>query len=111
VSQVDRGKVITTKSSLKQLHTAIGQFRMECSRWPTEDEGLSVLVQQPADVRNYPPGGYLDTTEVPKDAWGNDFIFELNPESGKPFVIKSLGADNQEGGDGYNADLLSTDAS
>jgi general secretion pathway protein G len=83
---------------------------MENSRWPTEDEGLTVLVQQPADVRNYPPGGYLDTTEVPKDAWGNDFIFELNPESGKPFVIKSLGADSQEGGEGYDADLLSTDA-
>ena len=32
------------------------------------------------------------------------------PETGKPFVIKSLGADGQEGGEGYNADLLSTDA-
>ena len=36
---------------------------------------------------------------------------ELYPESGKPFVIKSLGADGQEGGEGNNADLLSTDAS
>jgi general secretion pathway protein G len=109
VGQVDKGKVITTKNSLRQLHTAVGQFRMETGRWPTEDEGLSVLVQQPADVKNWQPGGDLDTTEVPKDAWGNDFIFELNPESGKPFVIKSLGADGQEGGEGYDADLLSTD--
>ncbi len=111
VGQVDKGKVITTKNSLRQLQTAINQFRMETGRWPTEDEGLSVLVQAPADVKNYPPGGYLETTEVPKDAWGNDFIFELNPESGKPFDIKSLGADRQEGGEGYDADLRSTDPS
>ena len=110
VGQVDRGRVITTKASLRQLHTAINQFHMESSRWPTAEEGLSVLVQQPADVTNWPPGGYIETTEIPKDAWGHDFIFELYPETGKPFVIKSLGADGQEGGEGYNADLLSTDA-
>ena len=110
VGQVDKGRVITTKASLKQLQTAIKQFQMDTGRWPTEQEGLTVLVQQPADVTNYPPGGYIETTQVPKDAWGRDFILELLPESGKPFVIKSLGADGQEGGEGYNADLLSTDA-
>jgi general secretion pathway protein G len=110
VGQVDKGRVITTKASLRQLHTAINQFHMESGRWPTQEEGLNVLVQQPADVTAYPPGGYIETTDVPKDAWGRDFIFELYPETGKPFVIKSLGADGQEGGEGYNADLLSTDA-
>ena len=111
VGQVDRGRVITSKASLRQLHTAINQFHMDSGRWPTKDEGLGVLVLQPADVPNYPPGGYIETTEVPKDAWNHDFIFELYPETGKPFVIKSLGADGQEGGEGDNADLLSTDAS
>ncbi len=110
VGQVDKGRVVTTKASLRQLHTAINQFHMDSGRWPTEQEGLSVLIQQPADVANYPPGGYIETTQVPKDGWGRDFIFEPYPESGKPFVIKSLGADGQQGGDGYNADLLSTDA-
>jgi general secretion pathway protein G len=110
VGQVDKGRVVTTKASLRQLHTAINQFHMDSGRWPTEDEGLNVLVQQPADVTNYPPGGYLETTQVPKDGWNRDFIFELYPESGKPFVIKSLGADGQTGGEGYDADMLSTDA-
>jgi general secretion pathway protein G len=110
VGAVDKGRKTTTMASLRQLHTAINQFHLDTGRWPAEDEGLTVLVQQPADVTNYPPGGYLDTTEVPTDGWGNDFIFELYPESGKPFVIKSLGADGQEGGEGYNADLSSTDA-
>jgi general secretion pathway protein G len=110
VGQVDKGRVVTTKASLRLLHTAINQFHMDTGRWPTEDEGLSVLVQQPADVTNWQVGGYIETTTVPKDAWGHDFIFELYPETGKPFVIKSLGADGQEGGEDYNVDLLSTDA-
>jgi general secretion pathway protein G len=111
VGQVDRGRVVTTKASLRQLHTAVNQFQMDNGRWPTEDEGLNILIQPPTDVRNYPAGGYIETTAVPKDAWNRDFIFELMPESGKPFVIKSLGADGQVGGEGYNADLLSTDPS
>jgi general secretion pathway protein G len=111
VGTVDRGRQTTTRASLHQLHTAVNQFHLDTGRWPTEDEGLTVLIQQPADVRNWQPGGYLETTTIPKDGWGRDFIFELNPESGKPFVIKSLGADGQEGGEGYDLDLLSTDAS
>ena len=43
------------------------------------------------------------------DAWA-EFVYLLNPESGKPFVIISYGADGEEGGEGYDADLYSTDA-
>jgi general secretion pathway protein G len=111
VGQVDKGRVTTTKANLRLLHTTVNQFHMDTGRWPTPDEGLAVLILQPADVTNWPPGGYLETTDMPKDGWGNDFIYEAMPESGKPFVIKSYGADGQEGGEGYNADLYSTDAS
>ena len=109
-SNIDKAKVVTTKANLKILSASVNRFRMDTGRFPTEDEGLKALIEQPADVKNYEPGGYLETTEIPKDAWGREFIYELAPESGKPFVIKSLGADGQEGGEGYDKDLLSTDA-
>ena len=108
--QVTLGKIRTTKANLRLLHNAVNQFHMDTGRWPAEDEGLSVLVQQPADVKNYQTGGYLETTDIPKDGWDNDFIYELYPENGKPFLIRSLGADGQPEGEGENADLLSTDA-
>jgi len=110
VGQTDRARVTTTKANLKLLHMAVNQFKMDTGRFPTEEEGLTVLIEQPSDIENWPPGGYLETTDIPKDGWGNDFIFELYPESGKPFVIRSLGADGEEGGEDYDADLLSTDA-
>lgn len=109
-SKIDQARVTTTKANLKSLKAAVDQFKMDTSRFPSEELGLLELIEQPSDVEIYEPGGYLDTTDLPKDGWGNDFIYELYPPSGKPFVIKSLGADGQEGGEGYDADLLSTDA-
>jgi general secretion pathway protein G len=110
VGHTDKARVITTKASLRSLQTLVNQFKMDTGRYPTEDEGLTALLEQPTDVQNWQAGGYLDTTEIPKDGWGHDFIYEVNPASGKPFVIKSLGADGEEGGEGYDTDLLSTDA-
>jgi len=109
VGQVDKGKKTTTRTNLRLLHSAVNQFYMDNGRYPTEDEGLYALIEQPMDVENWPPGGYLDTTDIPVDGWNRDFFYELYPESGKPFVIKSLGADGQDEGEGYDADLLSTD--
>lgn len=110
VGHVDRAKVTTTKTNLKLLSSAVREFYMNSGRYPTEDEGLYALIEQPTDVENWPPGGYLDTEDIPTDGWQNEFIYQLYPESGKPFVIISLGADAQEGGEDYDMDLYSTDA-
>jgi general secretion pathway protein G len=110
VGQTDKARVITTKTNLKLLHSAVNEFKMDTGRFPTEDEGLKALVERPTDVQNWPPGGYIETTDIPTDGWGREFIYRLAPENDKPFVVISLGADGQEGGEGYDSDLLSTDA-
>ena len=109
-TKIDQARVTTTKANLKSIHSAVNQFKMDTGRFPSEDEGLMELVEQPSDVISWEPGGYLETTEIPKDGWGNEFIYERFPESGKPFVIKSFGSDGEEGGEDYDADLYSTDA-
>ena len=106
-TKIDQARITTTKANLKALHAAINQFKMDTARFPTEDEGLIALIEQPSDVPIWEPGGYLETTEIPKDGWGNDFIYELYPESGKQFQIRSMGPDGEEG---TEDDLLSTDA-
>jgi len=106
-TKIDQARETTTKANLKALAAAVNQFRMDTARFPTEDEGLLALIEQPSDVEIWEPGGYLETTEIPKDGWGNEFIFELYPESGKQFVIRSSGPDGEQG---TEDDLLSTDA-
>lgn len=110
LGQTEKAKVKTTQATLKVLHEQIMMFKLDTGRFPTEEEGLKALVEQPSDVENWDPSGYLQTTKVPKDAWNHEFAYQLSPESGKPFVVLSYGADGQEGGEGYDADLLSTDA-
>lgn len=109
--KIGQAKVTVTKASLRELHDAVISFHMDQGQYPSDDMGLLELVEIPSDTDGYwPEGGYLKTTEVPYDAWRNEFYYELNPESGMPFVIISWGADGEEGGEGDNADLYSTDA-
>ncbi len=110
VGQADKARVVTTKASLKTLHNAVLQFKMDTGRYPEEEEGLNVLTEEPGDVMGWTPGGYLISTNLPSDGWGREFIFQLDPESGKPFVIISYGADGEPEGEDLNADLYSTDA-
>ena len=106
-SKIDQAREKTTKANLKMLHSAVNMFKMDSARYPTEDEGLTALIQQPSDVTNWEPGGYLETTEIPKDGWGNDFVYEAYPENDLPFAIRSWGPDKEPDTDD---DLLSTDA-
>lgn len=106
-SKIDQARITTTKANLKILHSAVNQFKMDTGRYPTEEYGLMELIEQPNDVIKWEPGGYLETTELPLDGWGNEFKYELYPESGKQFVIRSFGPDGEEG---TEDDLLSTDA-
>ena len=106
-SKIDQARITTTKANLKILHSAINQFKMDTARYPTEDEGLSALILQPSDVVTWEPGGYLETTEIPKDGWNNEFVYEAYPENNLPFAIRSWGPDKEPD---TEDDLLSTDA-
>ena len=110
ISKIDKARVTTTKASLKVLHNAVVQFKLDTGQFPSEEVGLQELVEQPTDVEKWDQSGYLETTEVPLDAWGQEFYYERYPESGKQFVIISYGADGEEGGEDNDADLYSTDA-
>jgi len=109
MGKVEKAKVQTTKANLKILHESVLMFKLDTGYYPSEEAGLEDLVIEPTDVEGWEPGGYLESTAIPTDAWRNEFIFLLNPESGKPFVIISFGADGEEGGEANDADLYSTD--
>ncbi len=105
-TKIDQARITTTKANLKILHSAVNQFKMDTGRFLTEELGLLELIEMPNDVIIWEPGGYLETTGLPLDGWGNEYQYELYPESGKQFVIRSFGPDGEEG---TEDDLLSTD--
>lgn len=103
----EKARVTTTKATLKELHAAVNMFKLDTGRYPTEEEGLYALIEQPSDVVGWT--GYLETTDIPRDSWKNELVYMLNPESGRPFVVISYGADGKPEGEGYDMDLYSTD--
>lgn len=107
IGMTDKARVTTTRATIKELHGAVNMFKLDTGRYPTEEEGLYALIEQPTDVEGWT--GYLETTGIPRDAWKNELVYILNPESGMPFEIVSYGADGKEGGEGYDTDLYSTD--
>lgn len=107
--QLQEGKVSSAKIQMKSLADRLKEFRRDCNFLPTTDMGLDALVSKPEggrECKRYAPGGYIDGGKVPLDPWDNEFIYESD---GKTFEIKSLGADNAEGGEGSDADISTKD--
>ncbi|MBW2715026.1 MAG: type II secretion system major pseudopilin GspG [Deltaproteobacteria bacterium] len=105
-AQVDKGRITATSVQISNLESVLELYRMDSARYPTTEQGLDALVNEPDDARNYPPGGYLQKRRVPEDPWGNPYEYEQpgqnNPDS---YDLWSYGGDGNPGGDGANADI------
>ena len=95
----------TAKLQIEDFSTALDAFRLDMGRYPTTAEGLQALVLQPSGATRW-NGPYLRKNLIPKDPWGNDYQYRAPGQYGY-FDLYSLGADNVEGGDGENQDVVS----
>jgi general secretion pathway protein G len=105
VDKVDQAKVTRAKADIQALEAALTMFRLDNSRYPTTDQGLSSLVTQPTDpsIRHWRPGGYVP--RLSKDPWGYDYQYTSPGTHNKDYDLYSLGADGQPGGEGVDADI------
>ncbi len=93
IPQLDAAKVDTTKNSIRGgLVPALKLYYTRHGKYPDTGAGLQVLVTE----------RMLDS--VPKDAWGNDFVY-LN--EGSAYKIISYGADGAPGGSDAATDISS----
>jgi general secretion pathway protein G len=101
----DQAKVARAKADISVMETALENFRLDMNRYPTEEDGLKALVKRPEDDEDDRwKGPYIKRIE--KDGWGKNYEY-FNPgyHNTEGFDIMSYGADGQEGGDKYNADI------
>lgn len=103
IGALTTSQVKTTQAQISQLEQALSAFRLDVGRFPTTDEGLDALVQQPPGVLVW-RGPYLSRRELPTDAWGNAFQYQRPPtRGGMEYDLYSLGADGTLGGEGDDA--------
>jgi general secretion pathway protein G len=106
VGRVDDARINKARQDIQAISTALTLYRLDNFKYPTTDQGLKALVQQPSDpsIRNWRQGGYIQSG-AGKDPWGNDYQYVYPGTRGREYDLFSLGADAQEGGEGPNADI------
>ena len=92
--QVDKAMQQDAQAQIELLGQALALYRLEKHKYPTSDEGLDAIKS------------YLKKS-IPKDPWGNDFIYESPGKEGRGYDLISYGADNAEGGEGTDLDIVS----
>jgi general secretion pathway protein G len=96
---IDKSKLGETKIIMGQVSNALNMYYTDCGKFP---ETLDGLVHADSACSNWGPEAYMK--KAPKDAWGTDMIYTVE---GNNFVLKSLGADRREGGEGFAKDISS----
>ena len=105
----DEARLMKAKIQIESIETALKLYKLDNGSYPGTEQGLQALVELPS-AGNIPTkwreGGYLEKGKLPKDPWGNDFVY-LSPGVHGEYDIVSYGADGVPGGEGKNMDINS----
>lgn len=105
----EEAKRLKANMQIESLETAVKLYKLDNGMYPDTEQGLQALVEQPetgTQPKSWRKGGYLEKGKVPKDPWGNEFVY-LSPGVHGEYDIISYGADGVSGGDEKNKDINS----
>ena len=95
----ERSRVTAAQTQVSTFKTALDSFEVDMGSYPKGRSGLLDLIQQPRDAQNW-HGPYLQSDAVPKDPWGNDYIYECPGRHNPSFYdLYSAGPDGRAGND------------
>ncbi|MBA3564018.1 MAG: type II secretion system major pseudopilin GspG [Gammaproteobacteria bacterium] len=102
INRIDDAQITRARQDIRGIESALKLYRLDNYKYPTTDQGLEALVDEPVDttVRNWKP--YLD--RLPRDPWQNPYEY-LQPGLQGDIDVFTLGADGQPGGEGIDADI------
>ena len=100
----DEARKVKVMQDLRVLEGSLKLYRLDNFIYPSQDLGLSALVNKPENASNWK--GYLD--RLPKDPWGHEYKYK-NPGTHDAIDLYSLGSDGSEGGEGSAKDIGSWD--
>ena len=77
-------------------------YELDNGRYPSTSQGLRALIEKPTEspVPTNWNGSYLKKKRIPKDPWGNDYVY-VSPgvHNDEEYDLYSLGADGIESSD------------
>jgi type II secretion system protein G len=87
------------------IRPSLHMFYLDCGRYPSTEEGLTMIYEQPEDCPCWGPDPYTKQ-DVIRDDWGNPFQYSSNGPC--HYQLVSYGADGKEGGTSEDKDIVKT---
>ena len=109
MQQMGRARLKAAQLQLDTVAADVELFRTDVGRYPTQAEGLSILITAPAGLEGW-SGPYLKDAKMLNDPWGHPILYTLEGD-GHSFHLESLGATGKPGGAGNARSLRSPAAS
>ena len=93
-----QAKITAAQTDIANMEVAIDSFEVDCSRYPTTEEGIRALVEQPSGLVEW-KGPYLKRG-VPTDPWHNPYVYQCPGQYDTTgYDLYSCGPDGEKGGD------------
>ena len=93
----EQARLTAAATDIANLEVAMDAFEVDCGRYPTTEEGLKALIEQPSNANNW-YGPYIKRG-VPKDPWGSTYLYRYpGRHNTSGYDLYSLGPDGQDGG-------------
>jgi general secretion pathway protein G len=101
MGEPEKARINQVKIQMQTLEDALKLYKLENFEYPSTEQGLKALVEKPVVgniPKNWKEGGYLEKGRMPKDPWGNDYIY-INPGTHNPNSVDifSYGPDGPGG--------------
>ena len=91
--QTKKAKINRAKMDIENIKLALQMFEMNIGSYPTTDQGLDALVNDPGidGWERHMESGQL------RDPWGNDYQYRNPGNRGLNYDLYTIGPDGQEG--------------
>jgi general secretion pathway protein G len=90
---LDTADATKAKADVMRLEEGVEMYRINRQVYPSGEDGLQAVVRE----------GFIK--RLPKDPWGNPYLYAAPGRDGRAFDVYSTGADGREGGEGEDADI------
>tara|TARA_B100001146_G_C16053514_1_gene378948 strand:- start:193 stop:636 length:444 start_codon:yes stop_codon:yes gene_type:complete len=98
----ERARIEKAKADIVILENALSMYKLEQYRYPSQDEGLRLLVKSNGKGQDNSSRSYIK--RLPDDPWGNSYQYII-PGEYSEYDLFSMGADGDIGGEGNDSDI------
>lgn len=91
----EEANIAAAKAQMRVFDTSLYTYQLQVGSFPTTEQGLRALVEDPGEEGW--KGPYLSQKVLPRDPWGNPYVYQKEGQKGIDYDLYSWGPDKTEG--------------